>query len=178
MVLGATGGVGSAGVQIGKAIGSSVIAVVSTASKAARIEGLGADDVLALPDGPLADRVQHLTQRRGADVVLDTIGGEVTGQALSSLAPSGRLVHLGNSAGSTLRIDSLDLISKPSSVLGFNILLVPPEQSAKDIDDVVALVAEKKYRAIVDKTFNMSEVVEATRYLEERRAVGKVVLTV
>jgi NADPH:quinone reductase-like Zn-dependent oxidoreductase len=177
VVLGATGGVGSAGVQIGKAIGSRVIAIVSTAGKAERLQALGADHVLALSDGPLAEQVQDLTERKGADVVLDTVGGDVTGQALSSLASFGRLVHLGYSAGTSLKIDSLDLISKPSTILGFNIFLVPAERSAKDIDDVIALAAKKKYRAVVDKTFPMSEIAEATRYLDERKAVGKVVLT-
>jgi NADPH:quinone reductase len=177
VVLGATGGVGSAGVQIGKAIGSRVIAVVSTPGKAERLQTLGADHVLALSDGPLAEQVQDLTEKKGADVVLDTVGGDVTGQALSSLASFGRLVHLGYSAGTSLKIDSLDLISKPATILGFNIFLVPAERSAKDIDEVIALAAKKKYRAVVDKTFPMSEVAEATRYLDERKAVGKVVLT-
>src|SRR6516162_201565 len=84
VVLGATGGVGSAGVQIGKAIGSRVVAIVSTAGKAERLQALGADHVLALSDGPLAEQVQDLTEKKGADVVLDTVGGDVTGQALSS----------------------------------------------------------------------------------------------
>jgi NADPH2:quinone reductase len=176
VVLGATGGVGSAGVQIGKAIGSRVIAIVSSVEKAARLQALGADQVVALSKGPLAEQVQHATQGKGADVVLDTVGGDVTGQALSSLASFGRLVHLGYSAGTNLKIDSLDLISKPATILGFNIFLVPAERSAKDIDDVVALAAKKKYRAVVDKTFPVSQVAEATRYLDERKAVGKVVL--
>src|SRR5262244_577654 len=64
VVLGATGGVGSAGVQIGKAIGSRVIAIVSTAVKAERLQALGADHVLALSDGPLAGRVQDLTEEK------------------------------------------------------------------------------------------------------------------
>jgi NADPH:quinone reductase len=177
VVLGATGGVGSAGVQIGKAIGSRVIAIVSTAVKAETLQALGADHVLALSDGPLAEQVQDLTEKKGADVVLDAVGGDLTGQALSSLASFGRLVHLGYSAGTSLKIDSLDLISKPSTILGFNIFLVPAERSAKDIDDVIALAAKKKYRAVVDKSFPVSQVAEATRYLDERKAFGKVVLT-
>ena len=177
VVLGATGGVGSAGLQIGKAIGAHVIAVVSTAMKAARLQTFGADHVAPLSDGPLAEKVQKITDGRGADVVLDTIGGDFTGQALSSLASFGRLVHLGYSAGTTLTIDSLDLISKPSTIIGFNIFLMPAERSAKDLDEVIALAAQAKYRAIVDRTFPMSEVVEATRCLDERKAVGKVVLT-
>jgi NADPH:quinone reductase len=176
IVLGATGGVGSAGIQIGKAIGARVIAVASTAGKAARLQALEADNVVALSDGPLAEQVQKLTEGKGADVVLDTVGGDATGQALSSLASFGRLVHLGYSAGTRLTIDSLDLIAKPSTIIGFNIFLMPMERSAKDLDEVIALAARAKYRAVVDRTFPMSEVVEATRYLDDRKAVGKVVL--
>ena len=177
VVLGATGGVGSACVQIGKATEARVIAVVSTAGKAERLQALGADHVVALADGPLAEQVQRLTDGKGADVVLDTVGGDLTGQAVSSLASFGRVVHLGYSAGTRLTIDSLDLISKPSTIIGFNILLVPAERATKDVDEVIALAATKKYRAVVDKTFPISEVAEATRYLDERKAVGKVVLT-
>jgi NADPH2:quinone reductase len=177
VVLGATGGVGSASVQIGKAIGARVIAVMSTEGGAARLQSLGADHVVALSNGPLAKQMQKLTEGRGADVVLDTVGGDVTGQALSSLASFGRLVHLGYSAGTTLTIDSLDLIAKPATIIGFNILLVPAERSAKDVDEVITLAAQGKYRAVVDRPFPMSEVAEATRFLDERKAFGKVVLT-
>jgi NADPH:quinone reductase len=133
--------------------------------------------VVALSDGRLAEQMQKLTEGKGTDVVLDTVGGDVTGQALSSLASFGRLVHLGYSAGTTLTIDSLDLIAKPSTIIGFNIFLVQAERSAKDCDEVIALAAQAKYRAVVDKTFPMSEVAEATRYLDERKAIGKIVLT-
>jgi NADPH:quinone reductase len=85
LVLGATGGVGSAGVQIGKAIGSRVIAVVSTAGKAERLQALGADHVLALSDGPIAEQVRDLTESKGADVALDTVGGDVTGRRYPAL---------------------------------------------------------------------------------------------
>jgi NADPH:quinone reductase len=105
VVLGASGGVGSAGVQIGKAMGARVIAVASTAGKAARLQAIGADHVVALSDGPLAEQAHKLTDGKGADVVLDTVGGDLTGQALSGLASFGRLVHLGYSAGTTLKID-------------------------------------------------------------------------
>jgi NADPH:quinone reductase-like Zn-dependent oxidoreductase len=57
------------------------------------------------------------------------------------------------------------------------VFLVTAERSAKDLDEVIALAAQAKYRAVVDNTFPMSEVAEATRYLDERKAIGKVVLT-
>src|SRR5262249_57966772 len=98
--------------------------------------------VAALPDGPVAESVQTLTERKGADVTLDTVGGDLTGRALSSLGPFGRLVHLGYSAGTTLTIDSLDLISKPCSILGFNIFLVPAVRAAADHDVGLAWAAQ------------------------------------
>lgn len=178
VVLGATGGVGSAGVQIGKAMGARVIAVVSRPEQAAKIRDLGADHVVALSGPPLAEQVQALTEGKGAEAVLDPIGGEATGKALSALASFGRLVHLGYSAGMTLTINSLDLIAKPSRILGFNIFVVPADRAAGDLDQVVALAAQKKYRAVVDRTFPLAEVAQATGYLDERTGVGKVVLTI
>lgn len=177
VVLGVTGGVGAAGVQIGKAMGARVIAVVSTPEKAVKVRGLGADHVVALSGPPLAEQVQKVTDAKGADAVLDPIGGDATGKALAALSSFGRLVHLGYSAGMSLSINSLDLIAKPSRILGFNIFLVPADRSAKDFDEVVALAASKRYRAVLDKTFPLAQVAEATRHLEERKGAGKVVLT-
>jgi len=177
LVLGATGGVGSAGIQIGKALGARVIAVVSKAEKAAEIKDLGADHTVALSGAPLAEQVQALTDGKGADLVLDPVGGEVTGKALSAVSTYGRLVHLGYSAGMTLTLNSLDFVAKASSILGFNIFLVAPERAANDLDEVVALAAQGKYRAFVDQTFPLAEVAAATAHLDERKGAGKVILT-
>ena len=176
VVLGSTGGVGSAGVQIGKAMGAKVIAAVSTPERETKIKGLGADHVVTLSGPPLNEQIQKLPDGKGANAILDPVGGDVTGKALASLASFGRLVHLGYSAGMNLTINSLDLIAKPSRIIGFNIFLVPQERSAKDLDDVVAFAAQGKYRALVDRTYPISQVADATRALEERKVAGKVVL--
>lgn len=176
VVLGATGGVGSAGVQIGKALGARVIAVVSKPERAKEIQNLGADHIVALSEGSLAEQVQKLTNGKGADVVLDPVGGDVTGKALAAVSTSGRLVHLGYSAGLTLTINSLDFVAKASSILGFNIFLQTPERAAQDLDAVVALAGQGKYRAFVDKVFPAEQVIEATAHLDQRKGAGKVVL--
>jgi NADPH2:quinone reductase len=175
IVLGASGGVGSAGVQIGKAMGAHVIAVVTSAEKAERIRPLGADEILTFRAN-LTQQVQNQTGGNGANVVLDPIGGEATGRALAALGPSGRLLHLGYSAGTTLTINSLDLIAKATRIIGFNIFLLPPDRSAKDFDEVIALVEQKKYRPVLDKVYPVHDVVAATEHLEGRVGVGKVVL--
>lgn len=176
VVLGATGGVGSAGVQIGKALGARVIAVVSKPERAKEIQNLGADHIVSLSEGSLAEQVQKLTNGKGADVVLDPVGGDVTGKALAAVNTSGRLVHLGYSAGLTLTINSLDFVAKASSILGFNIFLQTPEQAAQDLDAVVALAGQGKYRAFVDKVFPAEQVIAATAHLDQRKGAGKVVL--
>jgi NADPH:quinone reductase len=177
LVLGATGGVGSAAIQLGKALGASVIAVVSKPESASEVRDLGADHVTVLSDGPLAQAVQKLTEGKGANLVLDPLGGEFTGQAFSALSKFGRLVHLGGGAGATLTLHSPDLVRNASTILGFNVFLQSPERLGKDHDEVVALAAAKKYRAFVGKTFPAAEVAEATHHLESRKGAGKVVLT-
>jgi NADPH2:quinone reductase len=177
LVLGATGGVGSAAIQLGKALGASVIAVVSKPESASEVRGLGADHVVVLSDGPLAEAVQKLTDGKGANLVLDPVGGEFTGQAFSVVSKFGRLVHLGGGGGTTLTIHSPDLVRNASTILGFNVFLQTPERLGKDHDEVVALAAAKKYRAFVGKTFPAAEVAEATRHLESHKSAGKVVLT-
>lgn len=177
LVLGATGGVGSAAVQLGKAIGADVIAVVSKPEKASEIKGLGADHILALSEGPFAEAVQKLTEGKGVNLVLDPIGGEFTGQAFSAVSKFGRLVHLGAGAGMTLPINSLHLVRNASTILGFNVFLQTPERVGEDHHEIVELAASKKYRGFVGKTFPAAAVAEATRHLESGKGGGKVVLT-
>lgn len=75
LVLGASGGVGSAAIQLGKALGAHVIAVVSKPEGNSEIKGLGADQIIALSDGPFAEAMQKLTEGKGVNLVLDPVGG-------------------------------------------------------------------------------------------------------
>ncbi len=177
LVLGSTGGVGSMGVQIAKALGAKVIGVATSGNKAERVTRLGANHVVDLSRGTLAEEVRRVTGEKGVNCVLDPVGGSLTGHALSVLSAFGRLVHVGYSAGRELIINSLDLIAKPSRLIGFNIFAVPPATSAADRKRVVDLAARGRLHPIVDRTFPLAEVAEATRYLESRQVFGKVVLT-
>jgi NADPH2:quinone reductase len=177
LVLGATGGVGSAAVQVAKAEGIIVIAEVSTPAKAERLKDLGADHIVTLSDGPLEQQVRALTGGRGVDAVLDPIGGDVTGRAVAALAEFGRLAHLGSAAGEVLSIRSSDLIRNAVKIIGFNRFKVSPDGYAQDLHEVVQLAARGRYRTALDRTFPIEQIAEATRHFEEGRGVGKVVLT-
>jgi NADPH2:quinone reductase len=178
LVLGATGGVGSAAVQIAKAEGVKVIAEVSTLEKVERIKDLGADHIVALSDGPLEKQVRALTDGHGVDAVLDPVGGDVTGQALAALAEFGRLVHFGAAAGPTLSLRSVDLVRNAVTIVGFNRFKVSPDGYTQDLHEVVQLAARGRYRTALDRTFPIEQIAEATRHFEDGRGVGKVVLTI
>jgi len=177
LVLGATGGVGSAAVQIARGEGIKVIAEVSTSEKAERVKDLGADHVVVLSDGPLESQVRELTAGRGVDAVLDPIGGNVTGQAVAALAEFGRLAHFGNAAGSTLTLRSRDLVRNAVTIIGFNRFKVSADGYTQDLHEVVQLAARGRYRTALDRTFPIEQIAEATRHFEEGRGVGKVILT-
>jgi len=178
LVLGATGGVGSAAVQIARAEGIKVIAEVSTPEKVERVKGLGADHIVMLSDGLLEEQVRALTGGRGVDAVLDPIGGQVTGQAVAALAEFGRLAHFGSAAGETLSLQSRDLIRNAVTIIGFNRFKVPCDGYAQDLHEVVQLAARGRYCTALDRTFPIEQIAEATRHFEDGRGVGKVVLVV
>ena len=178
LVLGATGGVGSAAIQIARGEGITVIAEVSRPEKIERVRELGAEFIVALSDGQLEKQVRDLTHGRGVDGVLDPIGGDVTGKALACLCEFGRLAHFGWAAGHTLCIESHDIVHNAAKMIGFNRFKVPTDRFAQDLHEVVQLAARGRYRTLIDRTFPIEQVAEATRHFEEGRGVGKVILTI
>ena len=99
LVLGAAGGVGLAGVEIGKLIGARVIAAASSAQKLALARSRGADEAINYSDENLRDRVKSLTEDRGADVIFDPVGGDIFDQAVRRIAWEGRYLVIGFASG-------------------------------------------------------------------------------
>jgi NADPH:quinone reductase len=117
LVLGPAGGVGSAAVQVAKALGARVVAVVHRTGAEDFLRGLGADEVVALADG-WAARVRELTGGRGVDIVVDPVGGEAFDDAVRVLAPEGRLVVLGFAGGAIPQAKVNRLLMRNISVVG------------------------------------------------------------
>jgi NADPH:quinone reductase len=117
MVLGSGGGVGTAAVQIAKALGARVIAMVHRSSAVPFVESLGADVVLPLDDGWL-DAVKERTGGRGVDVVVDPIGGAAFDDAVRALATEGRLLVIGFAAGGIPTVKVNRLLLRNVSVVG------------------------------------------------------------
>jgi NADPH2:quinone reductase len=185
LIPGVGGSIGNAAIQLAKAQGvGRVITSAGRTEKAEKAERLGYADVIDLSKESLSEGVMRLTDGKGVDVALDSIGGPITGEALKSLSPGGRVVHMGYPAGTELVVNSLTLIwsalgaGGSTSLEGFNIYFQPPEAYADAWGTVLPFLADGTVKPAVDRTFRLEEAAEATRHLIEDRPFGKVVLTI
>ena len=121
------GSVGNATYQLARAQGAGkVISTAGSAGKAARARELGFENVVDLATEGLADSVRRITAGKGVDIVIESIGGAVTSEALSSLGLGGVLITLGYSAGRKTTIDVTDLIWKRARMAGFSLFAQSP----------------------------------------------------
>ena len=171
------GSVANAVYQLARAqAASKVISTAGSAAKTARARELGFDDVIDLTAEGLADGVRRITAGSGADIVIDSVGGIVTGDALSSLSLGGVLITLGYSAGRKTLIDVTDLIWKGSRMAGFSLFAQPSTAIATAWRDIIGLIVGGSLKPIVERVYTFSEAGEALRHLIEDRPFGKVVV--
>jgi NADPH:quinone reductase-like Zn-dependent oxidoreductase len=171
------GSVGNATYQLARAQGGGkVISTAGSAAKAAKARELGFEDVVDLTADGLTDGVRRITNGKGVDIVIESIGGTVTSEALSSLALGGVLITLGYSAGRKTTIDVTDLIWKRARMAGFSLFAQPPSAIAAAWRDIIPLIASGSVRPIVERVYPFGEAGEALRHLIEDRPFGKVVL--
>jgi NADPH2:quinone reductase len=171
------GSVGNATFQLARAQGATkVISTAGGAAKAARARELGFEDVIDLSAEGLADGVGRITGGKGVDIVIESIGGTVTSEALSSLGPGGVLITLGYSAGRKTTIDVTDLIWKRAQMAGFSLFAQSPATIAAAWRNILPLIASGSVKPIVERAYPFREAAEALRHLIEDRPFGKVVL--
>jgi NADPH2:quinone reductase len=171
------GSVGNATYQLARAQGAGkVISTAGSAAKAAKARALGFEDVVDLTVESLADGVRRITTGKGVDIVIESIGGAVTSEALSSLGLDGVLIILGYSAGRKTTIDVTDLIWKRARMAGFSLFAQSPTVIAAAWRDVIPLMVSGAVKPIVERVYPFGEASEALRHLIEDRPFGKVVL--
>jgi len=187
LVLGAAGGVGIAAVEIGKALGARVIAAVSSDEKAAAAREAGADEALIYPAGPFdRDGQKALSQLfkdavgpGGADVILDPVGGDYSEAALRSIAWQGRFLVVGFPAGIANLPLNLTLL-KSCDVCGVfwgGFVARDPKANAAHVEQLFRWWAEGKIAPRISATFPLDRAGEAIAALRDRRAIGKLVVT-
>jgi NADPH2:quinone reductase len=181
LALGVGGSVGNATLKIAGALGASQL--VSTAgskakaSTAATDEGLRGVDIINLEHETLTDGLARLAPD-GVDVVIDALGGPLTGQAIGGIARGGHVVVLGYAAGTETTVRVTDLVWKLPQISGFSLFVASAEEQAEAYGAFLPLIASGDIVPAFDRSFALEDAPEALRHLIEDRPFGKVTLSV
>ncbi|GII52547.1 oxidoreductase [Planotetraspora thailandica] len=178
VVLGGAGGSGSTAIQLGKALGATVIAVAGGHDKVEFCRSLGADHVIDRTAADVAEEVRALTDGRGADVVYDPVGGDLGTQMLGAMAYGGRFGVIGYASGSFPQIDGMGALLGNYSVVGVFGGTIPPEQDAATLDQICELAERGAIKTPIGTVFSFDDVPDAIQQVMEGRAIGKAVVRV
>ena len=173
------GAVGMESVQIARRLGASVaISTATTPAKAEQALAAGYEHVVDLSRESLRDGVMRITGGKGVDVVIDGVGGDLTGEALGCLAPGGTYAVVGYAAGREARINLTDIIWKAAKVRGFTLRAFAPETLAAAQKTLLGYLSEGSIKPTFAKVFPLSDAAGAVRHLMEGRPFGRVLMRV
>lgn len=180
LVLGAAGGVGTTAVELGKLMGAKVIAAASSDEKLELCKKLGADEVINYSEVGLKDAIKELTGGKGVDVVYDPVGGDYAEQAIRGMGWNGRYLVIGFASGPIPKIPLNLALLKGCSLVGVfwgRFVGEEPEVNLKNIEELWELFESGKIAPVVTDSFPQEQYQEAFNCMIERRARGKVILT-
>jgi NADPH2:quinone reductase len=180
LVLGAAGGVGTSAIELGKHMGAKVIAAASTDEKLALCKKLGADELINYSESNLKDAIKELTDGKGVDVVYDPVGGDFSEQAIRGMAWNGRFLVIGFASGPIPKIALNLALLKGCSIVGVfwgRFAGEEPEVNLKNIEELWELFGSGKISPVVTDSFPIEQYEEAFNCMMERRARGKVIIT-
>ena len=180
LVLGASGGIGTATIQLAKIMGVKTICAVGSDEKAEYVKSLGADEIIRYDQVELKETVKELTDGKGVDVVMDPVGGEVTEQALRATAWNGRLLVIGFTDGNIPKIPLNLTLVKGVSIVGVwwgRWTTTSPEETAEDFKELIEFIEKDE---LVIKPKNVHPIEETSLALENflsRKNIGKTVIS-
>jgi len=180
LVHAASGGVGSAAVQIGKALGARVIATVGGAEKVKIARELGADEVIDYREDDFVNRVKELTDGRGADVICDSVGGDVFDRSLKCIAWNGRLVVVGFASGRIPEVKANRILLKNIAVTGVHwgaYLFNEPERVPETFAGLFALYSDGRIKPLIYGRYALEDLPSALADLASRKTHGKLIIT-
>lgn len=180
LVLGAAGGTGLAAVQIGKAMGATVIAGCSSAEKLELAQSYGADELINYNSEDLHTRLRELTNGKGVDVVYDPVGGKLFDTCTRNMAPEGRLLVVGFAGGDIPKFPVNLALVKEYAVVGVffgAFTRRAPAEYANNMRELMAWYADGKVHVHVDQTYPLAETAQAFSAVLNRKARGKLIIT-
>ncbi|MBD3255883.1 MAG: zinc-binding dehydrogenase [Candidatus Lokiarchaeota archaeon] len=171
-IHGAGGGVAIASIQIAKYIGAKVITSTSTAKKKEKVKQLGADFVINYKENPDFTKLvyKEFTNKKGVDVVVDSVGQATFSKSVQLLKPGGKLVVPGATTGSNVELDLRYVFWKQLKILGSTM------SNQNEFRSVMDLVFKGKLNPIIDKIFPLEKIIDAEKHLKNAKQFGKVLL--
>jgi NADPH:quinone reductase len=170
LVYAAAGGVGSAAIQVARALGARVVAAAGSTEKLAACRELGAEEAYVY---------EELPDDLRADVVVDPVGGELFASSFARLRPLGTVVAIGSAAGAWTEVDPARLVGRNAGLQGFylgRLMRLDPAPVVEALGELLELWRDGAVRPLVGAEFPLDEVERAHELVESRRSVGKVVL--
>jgi NADPH2:quinone reductase len=180
LVLGASGGVGLAAIQIGKALGAKVIAAASSDTKLQVCKDNGADESINYATEDLRGRIKVITAGRGVDVVYDPVGGPYSEPALRDMAWNGRFLVVGFAAGDIPKVPLNLPLLKGCSIVGVfwgAFTRTEPDNNRRNNDELLRMYLEGKVKPHIHATYPLERAADALNEVLNKRVSGKVVLT-
>jgi putative PIG3 family NAD(P)H quinone oxidoreductase len=181
MVHAGASGVGTAGIQIAKAIGARII-VTCSAGKVQSCKDLGADVVVDYGSQDFVAEVATATGGKGVDVILDVIGGEYVDRNVASLAVKGRIIQVGTMAGKPLPFNVGSLLAKRASITGTVLRARPLDEkiaiTQRFIAEMLPLFGTGALKPVIDSTYAFADIAQGQEYMATNGNVGKIVIDI
>jgi NADPH2:quinone reductase len=178
LVLGAAGGIGTAAIQVAKAMGAKVIAAATTEKELEACRALGADWTFNYKNQDLKTALKESTGRNSVDVIIDPIGGDFTETAFRCMAPKGRHLVIGFVAGIPKIALNLVMLKQASivGVLWNNWLMVNHAEHMQNTQELCQLFIDDKIHIHIHKTFALEDYMDAFNLIEKREVIGKILI--
>ena len=181
LVLGASGGVGVAAVELGKLMGAKVIAGASSEEKLEFAKNAGADLLVNYSNGDLKTKVKELTNGNGADVIYDPVGGDLFDQATRCINWNGRILVVGFTSGRIPEYKANLALLKGASMVGVFLgrwMKEEPDAYEGNMDELLEFFKQGKIKPALYQSFKMNDFVSAFNLFKERKVMGKVTLEI
>jgi len=180
LVHGGSSGIGTTAIQLAKAAGATVIATAGSPEKCAYCKTLGADHAIDYKTQDFVAEVKAITSKKGADVILDMVGGAYLGKNISILGTDGRLVQIAFLQGSKAEVDFMPMMLRRQTLTGSTLrarTLAQKAEVAQAVrEQVWPLVDQGKVRPIIHATFPLEEARQAHELMESSAHIGKILL--
>lgn len=177
LVQAGASGVGTAAIQLAKRAGARVLATASSDERLEKLKPLGLDEGINYTTKNVVQEVMRLTDKKGVNLVVDSVGGSTLQGSIGSLAYRGRVSMVGNAGREPMNVDVSSLMGGNRSLSGvFLGAEIGTDRAYNMIAQLLADAAKGEIDVIIDRTFRLSEAAEAHAYIESRKAVGRVLL--